>query len=550
MKKVSQAILLAWILVVSSCSDETTVFEDTLQDDVSLEDNQATLTSSINFDNAGVLDIFDEDVLTGKTSKNSANAEAGDYPLTLVAQVDAPSFGNITDLGATHVFLDNNYAYVSYNTVNSGYAGAIDIINVSDPNDPRVTGRLYYTNADVNSVTYDNGFVYAVGGVDSELSATATSNSFVAKIPVSGGIFNISAGITYGFQEGFTANDVRIKGNEVLVTSGKDGFITSYDKNTLEALNEVPFSDLRSVAVMDNMIAVLDASSGVKVLDENLNTTNEIAINSDFGASAKRTLDFMNTNILVSEGSKGAGIYSGGTGEFIEYIPILVDPEGVDSGDVVTNAVAANENIILMANGGAGLSLTEGTGSSTDPYGIIELDGSINYVASQGDYIFAASGTNGLQIVKLNRPDTSLEARCADSPRYSGNANLSVNEGELRSFRGSKRFRTITIDTSSSLLLCGSWTVKEDVTISADGLLEMNGTFVVAKNNRRKNIIVGSGAALRIEGTLLVYGDIILEEGATLEFIGDSSVANIFGSVTKADGAEVIGTFRDVRNKF
>ncbi|QLG46992.1 LVIVD repeat-containing protein [Costertonia aggregata] len=550
MKRVSQ-LLLAISFIAISCSDETTVFEDRLQDDISIEENEAKLQSSINFDNAGVLDIYEEDQITGKTARGGANQQVGDYPLTLVAQIEAPSYDGATNLGATHVFIDGDYAYVSYNTVEGGYAGGVDIINISDPNNPRVTGRLYYTNADINSIAYDNGYVYAVGGVDAEKSVTATSNSFVAKIPVSNGRFNLSSGISYGFQEGFNANDVAISGNEVLVTSGRDGFVKAYDKNSLEALNEVPFADLRSVAISDSKIAVLDASTGVKILDQNLSTTSEIAISSDFGPSAKRTLDFMNENILVSEGSKGAGVYNGTTGQFIEHIPILLDPENVAQQDVVTNAVATNNDIVLMANGGAGLCLSEGEGSSADPYGIIQLNGSINYVASKGDYIFAASGTNGLQIVKLNRPSNSLVERCATTTEFRGNSNVNTETGSVLAYNsGSRGKRLQRIDVNGELLLCGSWTVRNYVNINDNRVLELNGTMVVGRNRQRRNITVTEGATLRVEGNLTVYGDIIMNDGATIEFLGDDSVVNVFGTVSRPANSTVTGTFRDVRNKF
>ena len=155
MKKVSLVVL--GIILVWSCSDETTVYSDP-QDDVLLEDSQAVLESSIVFDNSGVLDIFEQDGVTGKFSLTSKNEVAGDYPLTLVAQVKVPSFsGGGENLTASHVHVSGDYAYVSYNTVLDGYAGAIDIINVSDPNNPKVTSRMYYINADVNAIKYDDG---------------------------------------------------------------------------------------------------------------------------------------------------------------------------------------------------------------------------------------------------------------------------------------------------------------------------------------------------------------------------------------------------------
>ena len=545
MKKVTLGAILALIFVVS-CSDRTTVYKDQLQDDISLEESAAKLEGSISFDNAGVLDIFEEQALSGKSSK--AAEQAGDYPLTLVAQISAPTYAGGENLGATHIDIDGDYAYVSYNTVAGGYAGAIDIINVSDPNNPTVTGRLYYSNADINSIAYDNGHVYAAGGFDSEKSTLSDFNSFVAKIQVSGGSFNLDAAIEYGFQEGFNATDVKILGDKVLVTSGGDGFLTAYDKISLVTLDDIPFTDLRSVAIQGDVIAVLDASSGVKLLNSTFGITKEINISSDFGNFSKRTLDYVNDLILVSEGSNGVGVYDANSGSLLEYLPILINPDGVAEQDVVTNAVASNEGIILMANGGAGLCLSEDQGNDPDMVGIIELTGSINYVASKGDYIFAASGKQGVQVIKLNRPTTSLVAQCASSPLYTGSSTLIVNNGQDLAYTGAKSFSSIS--NSGALLLCGSWTVKNEVVINANALFEMNGNFVVGRNNKRKDITVGSGATLRIEGDLIVYGDLILEDGATIEFLGDLSSANIFGNVTSTGNVTVTGTFNDVRNKF
>lgn len=533
-----------------SCSDETTVYEDpNNNNNLRLESNENILESSIIYDEAGVLDILDEATITGKFASSSKVQPAGDYPLTLVAQVDVPSFQGGQNLTASHVVVDGDYAYVSYNTVDANFVGAVDIVNVKNPTNPRVTSRLYYTNADINAIAYDNGYVYLAGGVDSELSVTATANSFVAKIMVYNGRFDLDSGITYGFQEGYNATDVEVVANKVIVTSGEEGFVRVYNKSDLSTIVEAPYLDLRAVAANESNIAVLDASAGVSILDQSLNTIKDIAIDSDFGVNTKRTLDFYGENIIVSEGSKGAGVYNGSNGSFVEYIPILLDPETVDDSDVVTNAVATNEDVLLMANGGAGLCLSENKeNSDTSLVGIIQLEGSINFVASKDDYIFAASGLEGLQIIKLNRPDESLVARCSDLIAYSGSANLNVNGGENLSFRGSKRFNSLNI--GGSLLLCGSWTVKENVNINQDALFEMNGTFVVGRNNRKRNVNVNNGAKLRVEGNLTIYGDLVLNDGATIEFIGENSVANIFGRVIRNGDTNVSGTFRDVRNKF
>ena len=148
----------------------------------------------------------------------------------------------------------------------------------------------------------------------------------------------------------------------------------------------------------------------------------------------------------------------------------------------------------------------------------------------------------------MNKPDGSLDTKCAGTPRYSGTSRLAVPTNADLAYSGSKRFRNI--DVGGNLLLCGTWTVRNEVTIEADGLFEMQGTLVVANNNRRRDVIVYESANLRVEGNLTIYGDLILREGASLEFLGDSSRVNVFGEVSLADSATVTGNFDDVQDKF
>ncbi len=547
MKKYAQASLLAFGTLWVSCSDETTVFQDNLQDEVILENSQTKLDGSINFDKAGVLDIYEGETPPGAGGKVAAD-QAGDYPLTLVAQVQAPQRSSTDNLTASHVHVSGDYAYVAYNTAGEVYSGAVEVIDISDPHNPRVTSRLFYVNADINAIQYDSGFVYIAGGTDAQTSTIATSNSFIAKIPMLGNRFLESTGIVYGFQLGYNATDLLIDGSRILSTSGKEGSLAVFSKADLSLQQELPFPDLRSLAMDNGTLALLDASLGVRVLDAGFNTLKEIHIDTDFGLATKKTLEIQGDQILVSEGAKGTGVYSISSGSLVEYVPIFRNPAGVDTADVVTNAVVGNEGVMFMANGGAGLCLTEEGSNGKEVVGIIELEGSMNYVASKDDYAFAASGREGLQIIKLNRPSESLRVRCSSLPEYESSSKLFVNTGEVAEFQGAKRFTSI--DIRGALLLCGSWTVREDVKVDDDALFEMNGTLVVGRNNKKKKLKVHKNGTLRIEGNLTIYGDLVLEEGSTLEFLGPASVVNITGKVDIKDNVTITGNFLDVSGKF
>lgn len=533
------------VVLIQSCSDETVIYEDP-NESLILEENTAVLTNSVDFSESGVLDIYEDNA--AKHISKSTGTSADSYPMTLVAKIEAPSYDSALDLAATHIHMSDNYLYISYNTAGAVYAGGIDVVDISDFNSPRLTSRLYYTNADINSLTYENGYVYVVGGVDAELSVRATANSFVGKIPISNGRLDISAGVTYGFQEGLVANDLVVNQNGLFVSSGRDGYVTHYDKNSLEIVNEVAYDDLRSIIEKDNNFVVLDASYGVRFLDGSLNETGGFAIgDSDFRLADKRTISWYGDKISVSEGNKGAGIYNAQTGALEKYMPILINPEDAADDEVVTNAVAFNDDVFLMANGGAGLALSENE-DDLSLVGIIELSGSINYVASKGDYIFAASGRSGLQIIKMNRPSESLEAACSEAPRYRGNSRLTVNQGQDLSYSGSANFRDLNV--SGELLLCGTWSVRNNFNVQEGGLLEVRGYMYNARNNRKRDLVVEAGATLRIEGTLVVYGDLILEENAKLEFLGDTNRAYIYGDVEQSGSAEVTGEFNDYFGRF
>jgi hypothetical protein len=56
------------------------------------------------------LEIFEKDEATGKFSKGNVEGVAGDYPLTLVAQVSPPPFAGGTNLTASHVNVEGDFA--------------------------------------------------------------------------------------------------------------------------------------------------------------------------------------------------------------------------------------------------------------------------------------------------------------------------------------------------------------------------------------------------------------------------------------------------------
>ncbi len=449
--------ILGFVVIMSfiGCSDETTVFDLQSQGRaLVLEENSNFLSSSVSAESNGVLDIYFEHedydealreknnsfslsrsvkATSSDNNQNTLNASS-DFHLNLVGQVQRPSFDGSSDLAATHVAIANDFAYVSYSAVGEVFAGAVDVIDLRDPLAPVLTSRMYMYDRDANVIFYDDGHLYVVGGIDVEKVLEAEGESFIAKIGVSNGIIDVND-VNYLYQDGRTATGITKLGNSLYVASGVQGVIAKYDADSFLKSNEVAFDDLRWVESSSDRIAVLDGATGVRILDTDLNEVSQIDTRTDFVVDAKRTIAIQGDKLVVAEGNAGAAIFDLETGTLEERLPILINPENVIEADRVTNAVAIKGNVTLLANGGAGLAIRV-KNDIVDLMGVVALNGSINFVVSNGDFIFAASGTRGLQIINKIRTQESLvipEGNYSIKARHSGRAiglsNLSLDDG-------------------------------------------------------------------------------------------------------------------------
>jgi hypothetical protein len=120
----------------------------------------------------------------------------------------------------------------------------------------------------------------------------------------------------------------------------------------------------------------------------------------------------------------------------------LIDPnapggriqEDVDAGDIVTNAVSVDNNLLFMANGAAGISISDVSDlASIKSFGVLDLDGSSNFVRNEEEFVFVATGFGGLQILKINKSEGTTDVSCEGLPSYKGNANLNINTNESQS---------------------------------------------------------------------------------------------------------------------
>jgi len=535
------AVLALFATVIGCQSDDTNgVNPNGDADKVILNSDINSLNQRISYSNSGVLDLVNGE---GKMAAAAAN----DFPLALVAEVNPPSYNGKT-LKATHVDINGVYAYVSYNTEGDTYLGAIDVINISKPNNPQLVVQAIFPNSDINAISYNDGFLY-IAGASGVNANSGVSPAFVAKMPLQNGLLTNNYASTSIL--GNVTMDIFATSSKYYAVSGNNGELVRYNKSTNTFEASIPVSDLRALGSTNNKIVVLSGTQGVKVYDQNT-----FALQTSFGTSqdvaeAKRTIDFSDSRVLVSEGYNGLGVYNLSNGTKTQTIAVPTNVAGANTQDIVTNAVSVNNSKAFVANGAAGLYIYN-TSGSLSLLGSLGLNastpnGSANYVKSSGDYIFVANGNGGLKIIKMMAaPVSSID--CTSFPAYPGDQWLNVNSGQNLQYQGSAAVQGVNVN--ANLTFCGSMSVSQGLNINSGGVFYMKGSLAQGQaNNPYQSLNINSNAKLKVEGSVVIYGNLVLNSGATLEFVGTGSSITIHGTVTKGNNVTITGTYTDTNNK-
>lgn len=489
------------------------------------------LNKRISTDSAGVLSI--QQPAGSHAREGEKDSTAYPYPLELIAEVAPPEYKGQT-LRATHVAIDGDYAYVSYNVEGEKYLGGIDVFNISSAANPKLIAEAIFPSTDISSIAVDKNRLYLAGASDVDQNADLPSPGIWGYVELKNNIpaedfnfFSLAAKV---------GTDIAVSNGKVYVTSGATGSFDVYNESDQKQLKSMDIKDLRSVAVNTDKVAVLSGMTGVNVYDINsYNGISQFSFGQDIPES-KRTMDFNGDNLIIAAGKKGIAYYNANTGSAINNIPLPTSIDDVDPDNIVTNAVSNNKGLVLSANGAAGIYVCNIDKEKLALVGALDLKGSANYVKSKGDYIFVATGKGGLQILKLTRPDGTF-ASCESYPAYNGNAYLNVNSGEDLKFRGSAALKSVNVN--SKLTFCGSMSVYEGLNINSNGVFNMNGALSFGQN-KNNTIYINSNAMLYVQGTLTIYGNLTLN-GGTLK-LADGAVVTVYGKVTKNSGSKIEGS--------
>ncbi|WP_373057424.1 hypothetical protein [Zunongwangia sp. H14] len=547
-KKLLGLSLLASTFLISCNSND--INDSSSQENIfNVDNNSSELSKSLSNDGVGVLGVTS---VSNNRSADVIDADSEIEKITLeqIATIDPPVLDGQA-MRANHVDIDGDYAYVAYTKEGPTYLGGIDVIDISDKYAPKLVSRMTTASADVNALFYRNNKVFFTGALNWQ--ASGSQRAFYASIDVSNGELATKNHIERFYQGQAGVDIFPYQEDNFIALSGSESSLGYYNSNSLiTEMEGSNFEDLRAAAALPNgKIVALSGNGYLLILEPRLLGVEKEIQTQPLIAESKRTIELLNDQLLVSEGPNGVGIYNLESGQEVSRLPIHMLPGAeVAEGDKVTNSVTTFNDFVLMGNGGAGFGITKlDENNNVVEEGIIEIDGSANYVKAKGDYIFVASGTGGLRILKMSRPvaaETNFLA-CSDYNAYSGDKNLNVNSGAVASYSGSVTLKHLNV--GGILNFCGALNIEKSTNINSFGEFNMSGALAVGQANKNENLTVNSKSTLRIDGSLTVYGDFNLNSGATLEFVGEDSSIHVYGEVKKGNDVSIVGDYTDTSNK-
>lgn len=314
-------------------------------------------------------------------------------------------------LEASHVALDGNFAYVSYMVRGEATVGAVDVFDISTPGTPKLVSSASLPGTEIAAITVKSGMVYLAGATD---DPAFPERAVLAEITLSNKLLTGKMRVV-GVPSYF-ATGVAVLGSRLYVTSGSGGpnagGLTVLEAGSLKRVSGgEAFLDARDVSASGStfIAAVQGGPAKLRLYNQSTGALAKVISlpgggipESKSGVLAKDHWAF------VATGDGGMQLVDMVAGTIAASLPRPTQP-GVDPADAVTNAVSLADDLVLTANGGAGvqvalsnyrLSLT-GVKPFTTALGRLDMPGSANVVASNSSSMFVANGTGGLQIVQI-----------------------------------------------------------------------------------------------------------------------------------------------------
>ena len=421
MRKLAVALIGLVALVHLSCSDASGP-GDQANGRISITNNAGALAARVTYlDDSIPLDSlgvgYPSAPFSAPAVGRSAAASQASFNLSLKAEVAPPSIAGQV-LQATSVSIVGNLAVVSYNMVGNPYLGAVDVIDITNKNNPVLTSSALFQNTDVSAVTTSGLNVFLAEATGDAGFASPAVFEVVRLV----GNQLVLTGNSRVALSSFAATSVA-SGTRVYATSGDGGSLFMIDPTLFTITNSIALHDARWVAVGGGKVAVVQGTPGTLAVynESNMSLVGSWPFAGANVAESKSQAQLVGGKAFIAAGDSGVQVLSASTGTKVGAVPRPnPDSLGLSPSVVVTNALTIDQDLMFISNGEAGVYLAQGsqafsaTGSETQQ--TITMRGklrfgnlqSVNHVAySAGGpgnpgLLIVAAGLGGLKIVQVN----------------------------------------------------------------------------------------------------------------------------------------------------
>jgi len=364
----------------------------------------SSLSDNISIGQTGGVETKDGEVLLTSPAASSATSgqrslaaasstvEDFEYNISYVAHVlpvtvdkDTNGDGTLESLTvmANDIYIDENRAFVSYNYRGGVYAGAVQILDISDALNPVILSELKFNNMDINAVYYDSssGKLLFGGGVEGVFSTGETS--FVARVDAANPqVSDIASSITALPSSCVTS--ITKKDSQYYVGVGANNGAVIVLNENMQQINSRDINDVRDIDSYDQSFVALTAafptgSSGKLISSLDADSSSDITVSPFSSPECKSTIDLVAGSDKVLEDEDALAclalanegfqvIKMGGTDYCNQMVYSLPNPTMSDpDADAGTVGVAYDGGLIFLANGDYGFQVLQIKGMTQDP---------------------------------------------------------------------------------------------------------------------------------------------------------------------------------------
>ena len=366
-----------------------------------------------------------------------------------------PAPSNTGDVQATAIAMNQNTIYISYNTSGGQVYGAIDVIDVTDPNNPVINYTYFSSSYEFSDLKVQNNILYLSGYNAS--SNASTGNAILMVVDVSTPSLPTIKNIIP--VPGIYATSVNLENNTLMVSTGTSGGVYKYDISANPLL-----PTLVSTKVVNNSLYAIPGLSFDLDLNGATSTVFQVFSNLQISpASYSQTLAstpsvapsrFTKQNSLVYINNTQSKQLS-----VLDLSSIFDQAQISQLGNITipgtANGILFDQQLLYLAQGEDGFYVVDvSTPNSPNLLGnfVFSDDGSANNVwinkTPTTKYLFLADGRQGVRILTSNlscqnttSPTIQFYARSQD---YQGSAQISVRVNNVD-------YQTVTLNKSYQL---------------------------------------------------------------------------------------------------